>query len=577
MPAGSFTPSLLFFNNLSANATANFTAVPSSPPTSAAVSGRVADANNNPLVNVTVTLSGPITRVASTDAAGSYAFANLAPGGNYVVTIQSNYFLFAPSRADLFNLSGSQTLNFAAVPVVVPPPLPPPSDDFTATERDASKWSLGTATQPVGSFDPQVNVSQVNGQLVITPLSQASGQHYNGYVSANSFDLRGGLVGVELVTAATGGADTFFAIGSDSDNFYRFMVHTAGPATSASPTSRGTDGTETPVETGAQLIFQIKVGGVLTAATPIPYDPVLHRFMRFRHEAPANAIVFETSPDSIAFMERHRVVLSRSVSALTAELSAGTSNPTNPGATVFDNFGLVTSTFQFSSAGYTVDEGGGSILITVTRAGSTAATAAVDYATADGTARQSTRYINAAGRLVFAPGEASRTFRVLIIDNALAEGNQNLNLLLMEPANSGLNTPGRAVLTITDNDTTVATSNPLADPAFFVNQQYFDFFTRPPDDSGRAFWINQITSCGTDTACVEIRRINVSAAFFISIEFQETGFLVHRFYNLALNRANGLPRYLEFLRDTQAIGLGVVVGAPGFEALFGSEPGSLCE
>ncbi len=138
----------------------------------------------------------------------------------------------------------------------------------------------------------------------------------------------------------------------------------------------------------------------------------------------------------------------------------------------------------------------------------------------------------------------------------------------MEPANSGLNTPGRAVLTITDNDTTVATSNPLADPAFFVNQQYFDFFTRPPDDSGRAFWINQITSCGTDTACVEIRRINVSAAFFISIEFQETGFLVHRFYNLALNRANGLPRYLEFLRDTQAIGLGVVVGAPGFEALL---------
>src|SRR5688572_31376431 len=107
--------------------------------------------------------------------------------------------------------------------------------------------------------------------------------------------------------------------------------------------------------------------------------------MRFLHDAPANAIVFETSPNNIDFTERHRVVLSRSVSALTAELSAGTSNPTNPGATVFDNFGLVTNTFQFSSAGYMVDEGGGSIMITVTRAGSTTTTATVDYATADGT------------------------------------------------------------------------------------------------------------------------------------------------------------------------------------------------
>lgn len=33
------------------------------------------------------------------------------------------------------------------------------------------------------------------------------------------------------------------------------------------------------------------------------------------------------------------------------------------------------------------------------------------------------------------------------------------------------------------------------------------------------------TWCGTDTQCIELRRINVSAAFFLSIEFQETGYL----------------------------------------------------
>ncbi|MFN2511681.1 MAG: Calx-beta domain-containing protein [Pyrinomonadaceae bacterium] len=567
-PVGGFSPSILFFNSLSTNATADFKAMPSIPPTSAAISGRAADANNNPLANITVTLSGPITRVTSTDSAGNYSFANLAPGGNYAVTIQNTYFVFSASRADFLNLSGSQTFNFMVAPVVVPSPSPPPSDDFNGSRRDPNKWNLGIQTQPATAFDPLVNVAQINGELVITPLSQVSDPHFNGYVSANSFDLRGGAVSVELVQAATGGADTTFAVGSDLDNFYRFMVHTAGPATNVALTDKGRDGIERSLDTTVpELLFQVNVGGQLTALS-IPYDPVQHRFMRFRHDAPANAIVFETSPDSIGFTERHRVVLMRSVSALTAELSAGTSNPINPGATVFDNFGLVTSTFQFSSASYMVEEGGGSILITVTRAGSTTAIATVDYATADGTALQTTKYISAAGRLTFVPGQEDKTFRVLIIDNAQAEGNQNLNLLLQEPAASGLNTPGRALLTIVDNDTTVPTTNRLEDPTFFVTQHYYDFLNRESDAPGLAFWVDQITGCGSDTQCIEIKRINVSAAYFLSIEYQDTGFLVHRFYNLALNRANGLPRYLEFFRDTQAIGNGVIVGALGWEALL---------
>jgi hypothetical protein len=81
-----------------------------------------------------------------------------------------------------------------------------------------------------------------------------------------------------------------------------------------------------------------------------------------------------------------------------------------------------------------------------------------------------------------------------------------------------------------------------------------------------AFWTNEITSCGSDPQCIEIKRINVSAAFFLSIEFQNTGYLAYRFYNAALNRPNGLPRYLELMRDSQAVGRGIVVGATGWEA-----------
>jgi hypothetical protein len=67
--------------------------------------------------------------------------------------------------------------------------------------------------------------------------------------------------------------------------------------------------------------------------------------------------------------------------------------------------------------------------------------------------------------------------------------------------------------------------------------------------------------------------VDTSAAFFLSIEFQETGFLVERIYKAAFGDVNGnstfpsahqllVPavRLREFLRDTQEIGQGVVVG-----------------
>ncbi|MEJ7578225.1 MAG: hypothetical protein WKF74_14615, partial [Pyrinomonadaceae bacterium] len=59
-------------------------------------------------------------------------------------------------------------------------------------------------------------------------------------------------------------------------------------------------------------------------------------------------------------------------------------------------------------------------------------------------------------------------------------------------------------------------------------------------------------------------------AFFVSVEFQETGYLVYRLYKSAYPespaRPRGLPRFAEFLADAQTIGSGVVVNAPGWEA-----------
>jgi hypothetical protein len=111
-------------------------------------------------------------------------------------------------------------------------------------------------------------------------------------------------------------------------------------------------------------------------------------------------------------------------------------------------------------------------------------------------------------------------------------------------------------------------ANAIDEPDFFVRQHYGDFLNRVPDASGLSFWTNEITSCGTNQTCIELKRINVSAAFFLSIEFQETGYLVYRTYKAAFgNIPNGpVPvRFEEFLPDTQMIGQGVVVNTPGWE------------
>jgi hypothetical protein len=107
-----------------------------------------------------------------------------------------------------------------------------------------------------------------------------------------------------------------------------------------------------------------------------------------------------------------------------------------------------------------------------------------------------------------------------------------------------------------------STANAIDDPSFFVKQQYVDFLNRQPDSSGLAFWTNNITQCGADTQCTEVQRINTSAAFFLSIEFQQTGYLVYKTYKASFGNMPNAPvpiKRAEFLPDTLEIGNGVVV------------------
>jgi uncharacterized delta-60 repeat protein len=115
---------------------------------------------------------------------------------------------------------------------------------------------------------------------------------------------------------------------------------------------------------------------------------------------------------------------------------------------------------------------------------------------------------------------------------------------------------------IGDQTPTLTCPNPIDCADFFVRQHYRDFLNREPDAAGLAFWTNEINACGFDAQCAEVKRINVSAAYFLSIEFQESGYLVYRFYKSAFGNLPDAPvpvRLSDFLPDAQAIGQGVIV------------------
>ncbi|MET0622928.1 MAG: Calx-beta domain-containing protein [Pyrinomonadaceae bacterium] len=222
-------------------------------------------------------------------------------------------------------------------------------------------------------------------------------------------------------------------------------------------------------------------------------------------------------------------------------------------------------------ASRTVSEGSRKVEIKVTRTGPLFAPAAVRYTTSDATASGRSDYNTALGRLFFAPGEETKTFAVLINEDSLDEPDESFNVTLSDPLGAELDAPSSTSVTIADNDAADELS-PVGleslNAEFFVRQHYHDFLNREADASGLEFWVNEIESCGADALCRAVKRVNVSAAFFLSIEFQEGGYVAYRARKAAYGNIAGKPVPVtreEMLEDVQIVGGGVIVGDDGWQ------------
>ena len=211
-----------------------------------------------------------------------------------------------------------------------------------------------------------------------------------------------------------------------------------------------------------------------------------------------------------------------------------------------------------------VVEGIDSFSVSVTRTGDlNAGDVTVDISVTDGTASARSDFKESYGTLRFASGEETKSFTIFITNDTFAESNETVSVRISNPAGAALGASA-ATFIINDNEITTQPSNPINDTQFFVRQHYVDFLNREPDPSGLAFWVSEIDACGANAACREVKRINVSAAFFLSIESQETGFFALRARRVAFGKRSAVTgsrvTLEEYLRDAQLLGEGVVVG-----------------
>ena len=242
-------------------------------------------------------------------------------------------------------------------------------------------------------------------------------------------------------------------------------------------------------------------------------------------------------------------------------------NSVGSGSTFTKNFSASPIILQFNATSGSAPESAVQRSITVERIGFITGESSADYTVVGGTATAGSDYTGGQGTLRLGPGQSSGTITLDVIDDAAVEPDETVILRLSNATGALVGARDTYTLTIQNND---VAPNPIDDTTFFVTQHYLDFLGREPDSSGLAFWTNEIESCGADPGCREVKRINVSAAFFLSIEFQQTGYLVERMYKVAYgdiidpstnstNLSVPVIRRSEFLADTPLISAGVVV------------------
>jgi subtilisin family serine protease len=127
-------------------------------------------------------------------------------------------------------------------------------------------------------------------------------------------------------------------------------------------------------------------------------------------------------------------------------------------------------TLSFASGTYSVDEGAGTVSITVERVGGSSGAVSVQYDTSDGTAT-SADYTPASGTLSWVDGDSlSKSFTVSISEDTDVEGDESVSMLLSNPTGGAALGTDTSTLTIMDNDVVSPGVLSIENAAYTVNE-----------------------------------------------------------------------------------------------------------
>ncbi|MDT5296469.1 MAG: hypothetical protein QOJ76_3349 [Acidobacteriota bacterium] len=588
-PHYTFTQTSATFNNLGADQTADFDAALIRH----AISGRILRAGGSSgFQGVTVTLSGSQSATAQTDAGGGYTFAGVAGGGNYTVTPSKLNYTFSPAGATFNDLGADRTADFTGTPV-----------SFTIGGRVTSGGAAlsgvivtlsgsQTATATTDASGGYAFTVPAGGNYTVTP----SKPHYTFTQTSATFNNLGGNQTADFAATLKQHTLSGQVINSNNNGIGGVTITLSGSQTRTTQTDAGGNFSFTGVPAGGNYAVTPLLAG-------FAFSPASQTFgdLDADHSSVfvAGLAVYKLSGRvtekgaglggvTVTLSGSHPLLGPSGAQVLTGadggysfNATAGgdyTVTPSKKGYTFdragasFNNLGgdrtadfaaTQHAVIEFGAGSYSVGEGDGELVVTVTRGGDTSSEVTAIYQAQSGTAKRGSDFVTSIGMLVFAPGETSQTFAVFITDDSFVEGAEQFTLTLTPADGVLLGEHASATATINDNDTTASSVNPADDSVFYVRQHYRDFLNREPDAEGLAFWTGEINRCGADAQCRDVKRVNVSAAFFLSIEFQQTGYFVERLYKVAYGRT---PRRVEeFMLDARVIGDGVVVGATGWE------------
>jgi hypothetical protein len=500
-----------------------------------------------------IDLQGSNTKIGGTQSGAGNLIANNVGAGIYVSNSTGNSILgnqiyrnsglaidLAPGGVtgnDLNDVDGgpNHTQNFPVITAAV---------------------SDGTQTTIAGTLNSSAN-TQFRIEFFATPTcgnNAAIGQTYIGFANLTTVGndasftvtLQGSYLGQYLTATATA------TVTSDTSEFSACQQVTAlvlpGVSISDVSKSEGNQGStnfDFAVTLSSAPILQVTVSYLTasgSATSGVDFQPISGVLIFKPGETNKTVSVPVNGDTQVELNETFFVQLSNPVNA-TLSKAQGT-------GTIVNDDSVAPPTVQFNAVAYAVQEDLTAATITVMRSGDTSGTTTVDYTTADGTATQKGDYELTSGTLIFVPGDTTKTFSVLINEDSYVEGTETVTLTLSNPTGgASLGGQNTAVLNLTD-DPVESVGNPNDDAQNFVYQQYHDLLNREPDAGGLVYWTSQITQCGNDQNCINARRKDLSAAFYIELEFQETGYFVYRMQKASYGTQ---PTYFQFMADRSRI------------------------